>query len=1100
VTLIRSAGDLQRLYARYLSAPSLKTSARRPGEWLVVPPESDDARVFAAAFGVAPDSDDAEDTVRALGPLNGALGVVTDKDVRLVVQRVAARSTKLELRFTLVKHGASTRGAKPTPRAEMPTASAQLDLHGTDSRQLTPDAAESVRLRAVDMYVDLSEPWDDASKGRRTKTATDEGGLPPSDATTGGTTTPYGDSDDVAMVLPDGSPIPDLSSLLTEAELADLWRGGKLNDANALESLFEDFSHLIDEMLEDEAALDLSSMADRFRAQAILASGTPSLGASESSVEGSWADISASVVEWTQKSVRLLREGDATGHLFVLSPSPGTGKSHGMMVAAEQEQNARRKVGYAVLSRAQIPEASDRLLSMGPNVRLIVIEGRHERNCWNFDQVNVATDAGFSPGRTVCPSCEFYPKFGRGPAVASNICPYFASRREAVIDRALSDVGRGYMRRAPAIILTTHAAAIQGSHIATRRNYTFWNFDTLFIDEDPTSAMVTQSEIGEESMTYSQTDDRGHVDGPTRGTMLLRDAMKEALRLRAAAEERGFVDSTGAEDRVHSRFHGSSFAGAALHALLESVAMSTQGLNLRAIGSLTIDGMTEGPPKGEIMSLTADEVAARYPNRHLLPIFSTLEEETVAIAEARAAGTTLEPAYRVHLDLVPDGEDGHRAVLRVHQLLGYANGRTNIIVGDAYADTVHYEGLFDRHQRDGKVQVIKHRAVWPPTSTLVRIVTHAGSKHITNTTQLIDHLEQKVRPVLELERGRRIVFYIHKAMKDDFVEWIESVREELDVYGYAVEHWGSGRGKDTYKNFDTFIAVTEYVPNIGALVHEANTVAALAAPGNTRVGHWSTYAPRSGSTSFANSLLSASPFFQAAFHRKATDELAQAVHRIRPAIPSADGCQKRAYVFGHQVPWTDELVAATSATAVVDNGKEEVDLETQALGIGTRFSISETLGLVSAREVAGAIWTVFRELGCWSHVFAHAMIGVPSWASIEEATVGKPPPSDGIPPEGGIALITLSVSDPTPRSSPISERVVVPPNAWTYISDRVRRNSRVYRAGLNHFLTETKTAPGQVHRASWMPSGSKGYEFWGDRDRFDVILAAYSPAAKKVPF
>ena len=1429
VTLVRSAEALRRLYERYLSSTALKTSARRPGEWLSIAPDSEDARTFEAAFGLSPNSERAEDIVRDLDAINGSLGVREARDVRIVAQRVGARSKKLELRFLLVPRGKSTRGAKPTPRVDLPRLSAQLDLHS--------ETREKV-------YVDLlagDRDWDDASKGRRTEPATTAPPLPPSDATESGTTAPAGDLDGVEMVLPDGSPIPDLSGLLTEIELGELWRAGKLNDANTLDVLFEDYQHLIDAMLEDDEVLDFASMADRFRAKAILASGTPKVGASEEAVEGDWGSISNDVSEWTQRSVRLLREADATGHLFVLAPSPGTGKclgrgtlvlrydgrvipveevrvgdllmgpdstprrvlsttsgtgalrrivprkgnpwicndahiltvvhsvtgivtdidietferlpayrreklklfqpesvtfprfdsetaisvspyfigvwlgdggktltrladgttpiigvtvskpdpeieaacraeahrfngrvrshnadttsvmhglrglgwrnnsllvemrrlfsdeirvpkmyllgssevrmqvlaglldtdghltcgtyeiaqksdaiaedisflarslgfrvtctdkwvngtrynrlfvsgdcsriplriprkiasprrqkknvlrsgfvvedagvgeffgfsldgdsrfllgdftvthnSHSMMVAAEQEQNARRRVGYAVLSRAQIPEASERLRSMGQNVRLIVIEGRHEKNCWNFDQVTVATDAGFSPGRTVCPNCEFYPQFGRGQTSykRKDICPYFATRKEAVIDRALADPKKGYMARPPAIILTTHAAAIQGSHIASRKNYTFWHFDTLFIDEDPTSAMVTQSEISEASMTYSQTDDRGHIDGPTRGTMLIRDAMKEALRLRAVAEERGFVDSTGAEDRVHTRYHGSSFAGTALHALFESVALSTQGLNLRAVGSLTIDGMTEGPPKGEIMSLTADEVAARYPNRHLLPIFSTLEEETVAVAEARAAGTTLEPAYRVHLDLVPE-EDGHRAVLRVHQLLGYANLRTNIIVGDAYADTVHYEGLFDRYRSNGRVQVIKHRATWPATSTLVRIVTRAGSKHISNTTQLLDHLEVKVRPVLELERGRRIIFYIHKAMKEDFSAWIESVREELDVYEYAIEHWGSGRGKDTYKDFDTFIAVTEYVPNIGALVHEANTVAALAAPGNTRVGHWNSYAPRSGSSAFANSLATASPFFQAAFHRKATDELAQAVHRIRPAIPSRDGRQKRAYVFGHQVPWTDELVAATAATAVVDNGKEDIDLETEALGRGARFSMTETLGLVSEREVAGAIWTVFKTLGCWSHMFSHAMISVPSWASVEEATVGPLPTSDVKPPEHGIAYKTLSISDPTPCSPPIVDRVLVPPNAWSYISDRVRENSRVYRAGLMRFLADVVVPPARVHRATWMPSGSKGHEFWGDRDRFNQVLSAYSPAAKKVPF
>jgi hypothetical protein len=34
-----------------------------------------------------------------------------------------------------------------------------------------------------------------------------------------------------------------------------------------------------------------------------------------------------------------------------------------------------------------------------------------------------------------------------------------------------------------------------------------------------------------------------------------------------------------------------------------------------------------------------------------------------------------------------------------------------------------------------------------------------------------------------------------------------------------------------------------------------------------------------------------------------------------------------------------------------------------------------------------------------------------------------------------------------------------------------------------------------------MPSGSNGYEFWGDRDRFENTLNTfYAPNAPKVPF
>ena len=1062
---LRSATALRRLYERYRTATSVRTSTRRPGEWLDIAPDSEDGSTFEAAFGVASDHSDAEDAVKsfAASPLNGALGILHVLDIRVVARREAARSKKLAVRFVLVPTGKSLRGSKPTPRTELPPVSAQLSL------------AEKVD---VQQKVDVQ------------KNATSLTGDVSGTASEGGTTASAGgslDHDEVAMVLPDGSPLPDLSDMRMPHELAELWRNGQLNDLDAKDALFDDYADLISEVLEEEA---LGSLLEGIRTNAALASGTPAI-AVQPERSDSWMVVSRDVVSWIGSTMQSIRAANGRGQLLVLAPSPGTGKSRGMMEAAAAEQSARRTVGYAVLSRAQIPETAARLLKSGPDVRLIVIEGRHDGNCLYMDQVTVATNAGFSPGSTVCPSCPMYPQFGFNKR---NVCAYYGARMEAARDRRDAKRSHGYSR----IILTTHASAIQGSRITKKRYQSFWEFDTLFIDEDPTSSLVEEHDLTPGSLTYSRNDANGNPDGPTYGTGVLRDAMEEARKQRASAAAHGFVNSDGTPDRIHTRDHGSSYAGGDLHALLEPIARRYQW-TLKGLAATVIDGMTGTPMKGEIMGLDAQQVAARFPNRHLASVFAALDIEITAVAEARAAGADLEPAYRVHLDLVP-GEDGDvDPVLRVHELRGYANGRTNIVVGDAYANVQHYEGLFDRYQRDGSVHVLKHRAIWPTTSTLVRVVTKAGPKQLSNYTQLVDHLETNVRPVLMLERGRRIVFYAHSVMKDDVATWLSSVKDELELGEYEIEHWGGGRGKDTYRDFHTFIAVTEYVPNVGALIHEANTLAALASPGHTRVAHWNGYAPRQGSMGLANSLSMASPFYQAAFHRKTTDELAQAVHRIRPAMPSPDGQQKRAYVFGHSVPWTDELVAATTAAAVTDNGND-VDLEVEAIGRGLRLSVNETLSLISAREVAGAMAAVFQQLGCWSHAFAHALVGVPTWDTVEELVVRGSFQRSGLDGRWGTLLRDLSVSEPPPPSA-LVERVLKPPRAWASITRRLHDVSRIYDAGVR-FFTEALPAFAEPrrHRASWMPSGSRGYAFWGDRERFERVLDLYAPGAEKIPF
>jgi hypothetical protein len=1045
---VRSAAALRRLYERYRTATTLKTSARKPGEWLVLEPGSEDAGTFEHALGVGPASERAEAVVRELVALNGALGVFHEKDVRIVAQRSATRGVKLEVRFVLVANGKTTKGSKPTPRAYLPAVAGQLNL---DQR----------------MRVDLlgAEKVDTHAKRSTSSGTPDE-----NDADSVSDV-----SDGTPMCLPDGTPIPDLSAMLMPHELAEAWQSGKLADGDMLDVLFAGFKHLLPEITEEPEEVDVDSMVDRFRARAILASGTPPIETSDEHPRGSWEQVSQDVVAWVKRTVGLLRNASETGHMLVLAPSPGTGKSRGMMEAAEQEQVARRRVGYAVLSRAQIPEAAERLRSSGMgNVTLIVVEGRHNGNCLFMGQVTVATNAGFSPGSTVCPSCQKYPTFGGG----RNVCGYYQARKDASTDRFMSKL----RSQAPAIILTTHASAVQGSHITKRRYQSFWEFDTLFIDEDPTDSMVQQHEITEETLSYSRRDHKGNLDGPTYGTLVLRAAMTKALRDREEAAEHGFVDASGAPNRIHTRDHGSTFAGGDLHALLEPIARAHHH-TLKGLASAVIDGMTGSPAKGEIMNLDAVEVAARFPNRYLAPLFAALDVEITSVAEARAAGMDLEPAYRVHLDLMPS-EDGLKPVFRVHELRGYANGRTNLVIGDAYGDVVHYEGLFGRTRSDNKVQVIKHRAVWPRTSTLIRVVTRAGTKHLGNHTQLVDHLEVNVRPVLELERGRRVLFYVHKAMKSDLGEWLESVREYFELGEIAIEHWGSGRGKDIYRDFNTLIAVSEFIANVGGLAHEANTLAALAAPGNTRVAHWNGYSPKKGSMGFANSLGNADPFYQAAFHRKTTDELAQAVHRVRPAMAPADGRQKRVYVFGHQVPWSDELIAATSMTVVDNDGKDGVDLGTEALGRGARFSITGTLGLVSEREVAGAVSEVFRGLGCWSHAFAHALVAVPSWDTIEDLILFG---DTGRSSEGRKGTFLRDLSEGAPPSS-VSARVLLPPNAWASIAQRLHDTSKVYRAGRDRFLAELPFPAPRRHRAAWMPNGSHGYEFWGDRDCFEKIL------------
>jgi hypothetical protein len=1070
---VRSAAALRRLYERYRTATGLRVVERKPGElveWLVLEPGSEDVGTFEQAFGVTPAA-----VAGDLAPeaLNGALHVLHELDIRVAWRRFPRKTPVLAVRFFLVPK-ALPRGAKKSERV-------------WPARSALPRAA------ATNVEIDFGEK-------------------PPA------FTAPV-IVDGVPMTMPDGSPIPDYSATSVD-ELRDSGAldRGEVGDAfvNA-RPLIDALSRTYDEVAaeqetEDEAAAlaaflddEIGSMEERFRSEAELRSDAPPITVVEEPT-GSWAEVSEAVVTETLKSIRLLR--DKTGHLLVLAPSPSTGKTHAMMQAAAKEQVAGRTVGFAVFERKQIGEAKARLEASGPNVRLLVIEGRHKGNCLFMDEVTVATNAGFSPGTTVCPKCPRYHQYSKRNR---DMCLYYRARMDAWEDR--EKARRRTSTAAPSppkIILTTHASAVQGSHIATRYAQSFWNFDTLFIDEDPTEALVSQLGIREVALVYEQKDGSGRFDDLTIGTMVLRAAMVEARRQRAESATHGYADPTGEKpDPVHTRQFGSSYASGDLYALLEGVTRK-YNRTLMALSAAVSDAATlVQPAKGEIMYLDADEVAKRFPNRHLAPFFEAIHMELTALEEAKAktpAGIAADRPYRAHLDLVTNEETGEvDAVASVHVLRSYANGRTNIVLGDAYANAKHYESLFDRGEkrndqgvveRENKVDVIRRLARWPTTSMLFRVIARASNSMFKNDTQFDDHLNTLVRQILELERGRQILFYTHKDRKTSLRRWLEAHADELDIReDFAIEHWGSGRGKDIYKNFQSFIGVTEYVPNKGSMIHESNTLSSLApapAPGKEdrkRVAFWNPSSERRGKESFVNGIGKSDPFLQTTFHRRATDELAQAVHRIRPAIPTADGSQKRCYAIGHLVPWSSELIAATSATVIVDNGKDDVDLETGALGRGARFEITETLALMSEREVARAIGVVFQGLGCWSNMFVHALLAAPSLSAIEDAFIAAGLVETARDSDEACFTSDLSSSGPTSASSgALVERVRRPSYGWASIAQRIIDTSRIYRAGRAKFLIELAFPAPRRHRASWMPQGSRGYEFWGDRDRFEKIL------------
>lgn len=1090
--MIASVHALRLLYERFRVAPEsvLATLAGKPGLWVEASDGSRELEALLEAVGVAAGADP-DDQLRALAArvLNDDLGVHPDGlDVRF---RFYRRRKTLFVRFSAVPTGRSHGRGTGTDRSLLPPTPrvATLPLFGADPHaDASPGDEQPERVPSELKRVPSSPP--EISDGR-----TD----PLQD---------YGNPSAPFIELRDGTVVPDLSDVPTEGQIYDQWAAGSINGP-------DDFADVIGELPDgwdvELDRFDLDAIMESLQTAASLAQVPSPIVDEKPPQVHPWHITAGQVVSDTVRLARSYRHGH-DGRLAILTPSPGTGKTHALTEVAREEQAARQCVAYAVLTRNQIPEAKARIEKDSPTVRLHVIEGRHDGNCSYYPAVEAAADLGFSPGTFVCPRCEKYPSYKNTESSRNlmSTCRYYGDRIRAIRDRkhALR------FRLPPPIILTTHASLMIGLRLNKRRLQGFWDFETILIDEDPTGALDETLTIHEPALTYDQLDTQRQPNAHTRMTRLIKRALKIAKLERSESFEKGFVSHLDASmpDPNHTRDHGSSFSSEQLLSLLERAA-SSMGDDLHTIlAAVSNNQMSLVPERGALFDLDPQAVRDTFPHRYLVPIATQLLAEFRSRLAAQAEGLQRPDfAYRVHLDLTLPakafrGDEETVGSISLRTTLPFPETKANVFVGDAYSDIAHYENLFQRFRKHGRVDVVDHKALWPTTSKLYRIVSRAGMKDIgKNRETFYKHLNAQIAPVLDGERDRRVLFYTHLDTKPWMQRWLADNAERFGMEKWAIEHWGSGRGKDEFRDFHTFIAVTEYLPNMGSLVHEANARTACvdgSVVKSPRVSWWNSGASRKGSQSMAQSMAAADPVLASAFQRRAIDELAQAVHRIRPAMPVKDGKPKVAFVFGHRVPLSKELLAATSFTQVVDEGQSHMTYETESLERGARLESREgLLAFVSAREMANAIAAIYETYGCWSHIFAHALVATASYGDLCHFRYGTAESSALA--ENGPGPLLKPEKDPgqMPRSPPrLLDLVVGPDPDWETTSEWVR-TTRSYRAAIKLFLGSLPSGvpEGRLRRA-WMPDGSRGREYVGDSIRFGEVLDSYAPSAERIPF
>jgi len=795
----------------------------------------------------------------------------------------------------------------------------------------------------------------------------------------------------------------------------------------------------------------------------------------------------------------------ATGRLLVLKPSPGTGKTASLILAALDEQQNRRAVAFGVAAKSQFTETRERFeqahAGRPGHLHLHVLSGRDAENCKEFETVEAAQQSGYSPGRVVCSTCDYSPLRA---VERDQICLYYKTRIEAARDHKRARAG---IQPYP-IILTTHHSIVHAQRLTKHKYGGFWLFDTIIFDEDPSAAFDHSIAIEQHRLVYSKPDD---VHSWT--TALLREAIALAEFERKSSAARLYKTINGSDDHIHSKW-GSAYVSDDLHDLLRRTMLQPSFGALAAPGAVvqvedllgrTVTEETASlPPSGDFYKRDLSTISTAYPHRGLSKLAEALIDEMELIEQDRKHGMRSRFSYRARLEYQPEGVGTWRYVCATY--VGFGQDEPNVIVGDAYAHVQHYEQIFGR-----RADVIDHRAKWPADVLLIRVLTHAARKDIEDAPK--EFFKTNLYPMLLAEAGRKVVFYIHMRWKGQLDAWL--AKNDFKLADWAIEHYGGGRGKDIYRDFDTLICASQFVPNVSGMAHEANGRAFLQSSytDRFRVEHWTpgTTSGRRGSQTYGQSTTTMDPRLLAIHQRKSVEEQAQAVHRIRPAMPTT-GPSKRVYIVGHQVALTEELLAATTTLGfdpaqsdTFDQAQHGADGVAYTIDpgadhtLGKRITLSEgMLTFVSAREMAQAIGCVYATLGCWSSAFAHSLLALTcggDFSALQELLRNFTSAHNYV-----VATVLESslysrhdiIMEPSARGLDLLARVWTPPQEWERHSRYVQEHY-AYKQALRAFSDQLPADVVRgVIRRDWM-GRSRGREYIGDPRRFLAIIDRYAP-------
>lgn len=694
----------------------------------------------------------------------------------------------------------------------------------------------------------------------------------------------------------------------------------------------------------------------------------------------------------------------------LLTGSAGVGKTESMLAAAEAMLDREQLVVWAAPTIDMAHETDDRASGLG--IQGIVLHGRNATTCNFMDKILVSRAEGYAPGEYVCPGCKMHPDNLAGQMMELNTCEHY--RRLSSARRAVKQA-RSTKTRLP-LIITTYENAVAGlKHAKTSRQGDVWNTKQVFFDEDPSRAMRKRATLSDADLTRTPKD-RAASDF----LRILSMARAIAADERMAAIAR-LCDPT-VKAPLHRAIHKpeeSYFAGSDLHDLLYSAA---DALKLKLVECLaTAISWTPKVGKGEMFY--ADRGLLQYIVNANLPTFAQRLHDEINRRHTGISGTysvrleckSKDSAWRFELDFLEP----------------FRNGQDNVIIGDAYADREFVEAMFGGRP----MFPIEVRIALPDNVRVFRSQSAKTTKRILRVNELLLHLlDTEVSTVLQAEAGRRVLVYTQMAYKEEIERWFVANKSVHQLAGVAFEHYWSGRGKDQYRHFETILCIGEPVPNLLGLVHEANALH----PGGVEIA-WS---PES------KKLRSDDPRLERVWNMLATQELSQALMRIRPGMTSTT--EKRMHIFGNLVPLHIDFVRALHWHGTVSAKGEPKLQEGKLLPL-------------SSEQVRDYILWVFKVTGCWC---------APFLASLSKRGVANAPTAGS--------------------GEPIED--LLRPSPYLMAHSKWLREQGAVQRGVA--MAEARLPPPDPLRTSWMTKLGHPVKVFGDVSRASQLLELlYKPEA-----